>query len=64
MRKTIVTAVLLILLATALWAQAPETASDKPVEKPSAPRFTNLEEAKATALAKDKPVLVDFYADW
>lgn len=64
MRKTALAAVLMIMLATMLAAQTTDQPAATPVEKPSAPLFTNLEEAIATALEKDKPVLIDFYADW
>lgn len=64
MRKTALLAVLMIMVGTMLAAQTADKPAETPVEKPSAPRFTNLDEAKATALEKDKPVLIDFYADW
>ncbi|MEW6051971.1 MAG: hypothetical protein AB1644_13035 [Candidatus Zixiibacteriota bacterium] len=57
MRRTAIVVILALLTAAAV-------AAEPTAEKPSAPRFNDLTEAKTAAMTQDKPLLVDFYADW
>ena len=66
MRKSIPVLVLACVLLPLVTSSAQET-SAKPTEtstKPMAPFYTNMSDAKAAAMSKDRPVLVDFYAVW
>jgi|GEM_PF-6495215 len=54
--------ILSVLLAVLLIASA--VVADEPAEKPSAPHFTNIDEALAAAVANDRSIVLDFYATW
>lgn len=56
MRKLALVAMTMALLAA--------TAAAQTEKKAGAPRFTKLDDAKAAATAQNKPILVDFYAEW
>ncbi|HVP07269.1 MAG TPA: hypothetical protein VMS71_05450 [Candidatus Acidoferrum sp.] len=53
-------AILLVLVTAALAQESVE----KMTGKPMAPHYTNLADAKAASLAKQRPLLIDFYAVW
>lgn len=59
MRKSILVLVLALILVPMVAAVAQESTA-----KPMAPFYSTLDEAKAAAIIKDRPVLVDFYAVW
>jgi hypothetical protein len=59
MRKSILVIVLMLVLLPMVTSAADSTAT-----KPTAPFYTSLSDAKAAAMSKDKPFLVDFYAVW
>ncbi|MBN1212383.1 MAG: hypothetical protein JXA92_07375 [candidate division Zixibacteria bacterium] len=54
--------ILSVLLAALFIAAA--VIAEEPVEKPSAPHFTNIDEALAAAVANDRSIVLDFYAAW
>ena len=54
--------ILSVLLAALFLAAA--AVADEPVEKPSAPHFTTIDEALAAAVANDRSIVLDFYATW
>jgi len=56
--KTILSVLLAVLSITAA------VVADEPTEKPSAPHFTNIDEALVAAMANDRSIVLDFYATW
>jgi thiol:disulfide interchange protein len=55
---------ILSVLLAALFIIAAAVVAEEPAEKPSAPHFTNIDEAKAAAVANDRSIVLDFYATW
>jgi len=51
------------MLLTALALLAVTAVADT-AEKPEAPRFYNLDSAKAISAIDNRPIILDFYADW
>ncbi len=59
MRKSI----LVFVLALSLLPMVVAIAEESPA-KPMAPFYTNVNDAKAAAMSKGRPLLIDFYAVW
>ena len=62
MTKRIMLMTLAIISLIAITVAAVETVPG--TEKPGAPRFVNLDSAKAASAKDGRPIVLDFYAEW